>query len=99
MWRLISDVPKDLHAVSVHLSLTVWAKNATYEVLYEEISAAKGTEMIFEKLDTAYLQDKDWRSFHAYLIFENFKRADGCAVNKYLSYFDLRVFKNNECGI
>ena len=37
MWRLISDVPKDLHAVSVHLSLTGRAKNTSSEVPYEEI--------------------------------------------------------------
>ena len=36
MWRLISDVPKDLHAVSVHLSLNGRVKNATSEVPYEE---------------------------------------------------------------
>jgi len=32
MWHLISDVPKDLHTVSVHVSLTERAKNATSEV-------------------------------------------------------------------
>ena len=99
MWHLISDVPKDLHAVSVHLSLTGRAKNATSEVPYEEITSAKGMDKIFEKLDRVYLQDKDWRSFHAYLNFENYKRADGCAVDEYLSDFDLRVFKLKECGI
>ena len=50
MWRLISDVPKDLHAVSVRLSLTGRPKNATSEVPYEEITSATGMDKIFENL-------------------------------------------------
>ena len=41
MWRLISDVPKDLHAVSVHVSLTGRARNATCEVPDEKITSTK----------------------------------------------------------
>ena len=69
MWCLICDVPKDLHAVSEHLSLTCRAKNATSEVPHAEIISAKGIEKFFEKFDKVYLQDKDWKSFHASLNF------------------------------
>ena len=51
-------MPKDLHAVSVHLSLTGMAKNATSEVLYEGITSAKGMEKIFEKLDSLFARER-----------------------------------------
>ena len=51
MSRLINDVPKDLHAVSVRLSLTGRAKNATSEVPYGQITSANGMDKIFEKLE------------------------------------------------
>ena len=59
MRRLISDVSKDLDAISIHLSLTGRAMKATSNVTYEEIISAKSTDRIFEKLDTVLMQDKD----------------------------------------
>ena len=98
-WQLISDVTKDLHAVSVHMSLTGRAENATSDVPYEEISSDEGMEKIFEKLDNVCLQGNDWRSFHACLNFERFKITDGCAVDEYLGNLDFCVIKLEEWGI
>ena len=93
MWCLIIDVLKDLHGVSVHLSLTGRAKHASSEVPYEEIISAKDLYEHFENLDKVYLQDKNRRSFHLYLNFKIYKRAGCFTVGEYPSDFDLHVFK------
>ena len=43
-WRLISDMPNELHGASVHVWLTGRAKNATSEVSYEKIISCKGMD-------------------------------------------------------
>ena len=63
--RLISNVPKNLRAVSVYLWLTGMAKNATSEVPYEEITSCNRMGEILEKVERVYLLDKDWISFDA----------------------------------
>ena len=68
IWRSTSDASKNLHAVSVHQSSTGWAKNATSEVPYEEITLGKGMDNIFEKFEKAYLQDKTGEAFIHILI-------------------------------
>jgi len=99
LWCTVSELEESKHAIVIHLSLTGRARNATSEISAADNSGKSSTKKIFEKLDRVYLQDVNWKCFHTYLDFENFKRAKTSTVDEYLSEFDLRLHKLKECKV
>ena len=49
-------------------------------------------------MDRVFLQDENWRCFNAYLAFENYKRDSEASIEIFLSEFNRRYHKANECG-
>ena len=92
LWCSFTDLPKSKMAIAVHLSLSGRARQATSEISVNDMKGDKGIDMVLQKLDRVFLQDKNWRAFNNYLAFENYRR-DNESIDEFLSEFDRRYFK------
>ena len=99
LWCDFTTVKKEKQAIGVHLSLTGRARKATSEIPAADMKSAEGMKHLTDKLDRVFLQDSNWKCFHTYLAFENFRRSNDCSIDEYLSEFDLRHYKLKECGV
>lgn len=58
-----------------------------------------GYQILIEMLDRDFHQDKNWRSFNAYLALEDLKREPNGSIEEYVSEFDSRAYKLKEVNI
>ena len=99
LWRLVTDISENKHAIVVHLSLSGRARAASSELSVEELKSDSGFKKLIEKLDRVFLQDPNWKCFHAYLALESYRRPNDCSIDEYLSEFDRRYHKLKECKV
>ena len=99
LWTAYTSIKEEKQAIAVHLSLTGRARKATSEVPASDMKTKDGMSKLIEKLDRVFMQDANWKCFHTYLSFENYRRKKDCSIDEYLSEFDLRHYKLKECGV
>ena len=99
LWCCFTSIKKDKQAIAVHLSLGGRARKATSEIPVSDMKSENGIDTLIAKLDRVFLQDKNWKCFHTYLAFENYRRPKDCSIDEYLSEFDLRHYKLKECKV
>ena len=98
-WRFITDVPKEKMAVTIHLSLSGRARQATSEIDSKDLMSEKGLKILLSKLDRVFMQDENWKCFNTYLAFENYRREEDTTMENFLSEFDRRYHKLRECKV
>lgn len=99
LWTSFTELVETKHAIAVHLSLSGRARKASSELSVDDLKANDGMKKLIEKLDRVFLQDENWKCFHTYLAFENYRRPEKCNIDSYLSEFDLRHYKLKECKV
>ena len=98
-WRFITDIPKEKIAVTIHLTLSGRARQASSEINSKDLMSEKGLSILLAKLDRVFLQDANWKCFNAYLAFENYRREETTSMENFLSEFDRRYHKLKECKV
>ena len=96
-WIFITELAKEKIPVTIHLSLTGRARQASSEIKPEDLKGAKGLEILLKKLDRVFMQDENWKCFNTYLAFQSYRREEGTSMEDFLSKFDRRSHKLREC--
>ena len=78
---MFTDLPKEKIAISVHLSLTGRARQASSELSASEIKSEDGLKLLIQALDRVFLLDPNWKCFNTYLAFENYRRPSDCTID------------------
>ena len=99
LWTLLTDLPQNKVATTVHLSLSGCARQAASGLSIDDLKSEDGITKLTAKLDRVFLQDKNWRCFNNYSAFENCKCSDDQSTDNFLSEFDRKHFKLNECEV
>ena len=87
-WQALTTLKPEQQGPCLYLSLKEKAREAALELDLEAINGKDGIQLILERLDALFLEDKTQTAYLAYQTFENFKRPSEMLMKDYLVKFE-----------
>ena len=92
IWVYTSSLTTKKQAIIIHLSLSGKARQATKELKLLAASDVDPVDQIFEKLDSLFLPEKEYRQFNAFRKIFCLRRSDDCSIPDFITKFEQIVF-------
>ncbi len=93
IWVILTELDKKKQALAIHLSLSGKSCEISSELLVSVLNSDDGVAKLLERLDKAFLLDKNHRAFIAYQKFERFRQPKEMSIQNYITKFEGLYFK------
>ena len=90
-WQLATSVSPKKQAAVVFLTLTGKARDAVLEMDPDELNVDNGLDLLYEKLDGLFKEDRNQATLNAYEKFERYKRQPEMNISDFRVEFDRLV--------
>ena len=90
-WQLATNISPKKQAAVVFLTLTGKARDAVLEMDPDELNVDNGLDLLYEKLDGLFKEDRNQATLNAYEKFERYKRQPEMNISDFRVEFDRLV--------
>ena len=93
IWTELTDLPKEKHALAIHMSLEGRAQAASSEFSVAELKSENGVVNLLNKLDKLYLSEEGRRQFSSFRNMYRLKRENTGTIDEFVSKFEHQQYK------
>lgn len=93
VWKLVTDLDANKHALAVSLSLKGNARDVAMEITAADLAKETGMETLIASLDKVFKRDDKDKAYEAYKNFDSYHKPDEMSMSDYIMEFDKRYNK------
>ena len=93
LWCHLTSLKPAQRAGTIHLSLTGRARDATSQILTDDLKKIDGVKTLLAKLDDVFLPEKDLRRYLMYNDLHNLRREPHTTIRDFVIVFEGIYFK------
>ena len=93
IWESFTNLEKKKRGPALYLSLQGKARECCRGLTQNQIGGDSGVELILNKLDDVFQEDKDMRTFMAFRTFYQYKRQTGVSIKEFIIHYELLYHK------